>query len=73
MVYNEIFQALMVQGDVLIPKPLLDLAFDTAKRCKSPTFEQFLQIPNMWKFKDAKPGMWGGWGKCSHARCPAEW
>jgi hypothetical protein len=61
MMYNEIFQALMVEGDVLISKPLLDLAFDTVKRCKSPTSKKFLQIPNMWKLKQAKPGMYGGW------------
>jgi hypothetical protein len=54
----------MVEGDVLISKPLLDLAFETVKRCKSPTSKKFLQIPNMWKFKEAKPGMYGGWGKC---------
>jgi hypothetical protein len=71
--YNEIFQALMVEGDVLISKPLLDVAFDIVKRCKSPTSKQFLQIPNLCKLKEAKPEMYGGWGKCCHARCPAEW
>jgi hypothetical protein len=73
MVYNEIFQALMVERDILNSKPLLDLAFNIVKRCKSPISEKFLQIPNMWKFKEAKSGMYGGWGKCCPARCPAEW
>jgi hypothetical protein len=73
MVYNENFQALMVEGDVLISKPLHDLAFDTVKGFKSPTSEKFLQIPNKWKFKEVKSGMYSGRGKCFHARCLAEW
>jgi hypothetical protein len=28
--YDEIFQALAVEGDVLLPKPFLDLGFDSA-------------------------------------------
>jgi hypothetical protein len=41
----------------MISKPLLDLAFDTVKRRKSPTSDKFLQNPNMWEFKEAKSGM----------------
>jgi hypothetical protein len=39
--YDEIFQALAVEGDILLPNPFLDLAFDGVVRCKSPTSEIF--------------------------------
>jgi hypothetical protein len=42
--YYEIFQALAVEGDVLLLKPFLELSFDTAVRWKSPTSEMFFQF-----------------------------
>jgi hypothetical protein len=39
--YDEIFQALAVDGDVLLSKPFLYLGFDGAVGWKSPTSEMF--------------------------------
>jgi hypothetical protein len=42
--YYEIFQALAIEGDVLLPKPFLDLGFDGVVRWKSPASEGFFQV-----------------------------
>jgi hypothetical protein len=44
--YDEIFQALMVKGDLLLSKPLLDLSFDDAIRWKLLTSKTSLSLPN---------------------------
>jgi hypothetical protein len=46
VIYNEIFQALAVGGDVLLPKTFLDLGFDGVIRWKSPALETFVSLPN---------------------------
>jgi hypothetical protein len=73
MVYNEIFQPLIVEGDVLISKPLLDLAFDTVKRCKSPTSKQFLQIPNNKEIQRGQARNVWWMGKMLPCQVSAEW
>jgi hypothetical protein len=44
--YDEIFQVLMVKGDVLLSKPLLDLNFDDAIRWKSMISKTSFSLPN---------------------------
>jgi hypothetical protein len=44
IMYDEIFQALAVEGYVLLPKPFLDLGFDGVFRCKPLASETFLQF-----------------------------
>jgi hypothetical protein len=44
IIHDETLQALAVEGDVLIPKPFLDLGFDGAIRWKSPSSETFSQL-----------------------------
>jgi hypothetical protein len=41
IIYDGIFQALAVEGNVLLPKPFLDLGFDGVVRRKSPFSEMF--------------------------------
>jgi hypothetical protein len=41
IMYNEISQALAVDGDILVPKPFLDLGFDGVIRWKLPASETF--------------------------------
>jgi hypothetical protein len=57
LTYDEIFQALAVEQDVLLPKPLLNLGFDGVVRWKSPASEVLFSLPNMWN-----SGLHGGWG-----------
>jgi hypothetical protein len=54
MVYNEIFQALMVEGDIMLSKPLLDLGFDRINRCKSPIFKRFLKFSKRTEIQRGK-------------------
>jgi hypothetical protein len=44
VIYVEIFQAVEVQGDGLLPKQFLDLGFDGVVRWKSPPSEVFFQF-----------------------------
>jgi hypothetical protein len=50
--YDEIFRALAVEGDFLIPKPFLVHGFDCVVTLKSPateTFSFFFQFPKQVK------------------------
>jgi hypothetical protein len=44
--YDEIFQALAVEGDVLFHKPFLNLSIDGAVRWKSPPWRCFFSLPS---------------------------
>jgi hypothetical protein len=44
IINDEIFQALVVEGDVLLLKPFLDLRFDGVVRWKLPISEMFSQF-----------------------------
>jgi hypothetical protein len=46
IIYDEIFQALAVQGDVLQQKQFLDIGFDLVVRWKFPASEMFSSLPN---------------------------
>jgi hypothetical protein len=50
--YDEIFQTLAVEGDVLLPKTFLDLRFDYVIRWKSPTSEIFFSLPITRKYEE---------------------
>jgi hypothetical protein len=41
IMYDEIFQALMLEEDSLLPKPFLDLGFDSVIRRKSASYKFF--------------------------------
>jgi hypothetical protein len=43
LAYDEIYQVLVVEGHILLSKPLLDLSFDGGVRWKLPTLEMFFQ------------------------------
>jgi hypothetical protein len=47
--YDEIFLALAVEGDILLPTPFLDLGFDGTIRWKSPAFKIFFQFAKHMK------------------------
>jgi hypothetical protein len=58
--FNEIFQALAPQGDVLLPKTFLDLGVAGGVTWKSPTTEMFFQLANKCKSEGANSGMYFG-------------
>jgi hypothetical protein len=44
--YDETFQALAAEGDVLLPKPFLDIGCDSVVRWKSPASDIIFSLPN---------------------------
>jgi hypothetical protein len=64
--YDKIFQALAVEGDVLLPTPFLDLGFDGVARWtrKSPVSEMFFRFVKHVKVREGRVGavQWAGWG-----------
>jgi hypothetical protein len=52
----KIFQALATE-DVLLPKPFLDLRFDSVVRRKLLTPKMFFSFQNMWKSEEGKSGL----------------
>jgi hypothetical protein len=60
--YDEIFQTLAV-GDVLLPKPFLDLGFNGVVRWKSPALKMFLQFAKHMKVRGGRVDVvrWVGW------------
>jgi hypothetical protein len=55
--YNEIFQALVVDGDALLPNPFLDLCFDGVIRWKLPATEMFYQFAKHVKVTTTTVGL----------------
>jgi hypothetical protein len=61
--YDEIFQALAVAADFLLPKPFLDPGFDGVVRWTSPVSEIFSQLVKHVKVQGGpQSGLYGGWG-----------
>jgi hypothetical protein len=54
--YDEIFRALTVEADVLLPKPFLDLGFDGVVRWKTPASEMFFQFSKHVKVRENQIG-----------------
>jgi hypothetical protein len=61
--YDEIFQAMAVEEDALLPKPFLDLGFNGVVRWKSPASGMFFSFPHTSKSTGNKSGLYGGWGE----------
>jgi hypothetical protein len=59
---NDILQALSAEGNVLLLKPFLDLESVSIITSKSPVSEMFFNLPNTSRSKEAKSGLYGGWG-----------
>jgi hypothetical protein len=49
--YYEIFQVLAVEGDILLPKPFLDLSFYAVVKWISPAWEIFFQFVKRVEFR----------------------
>jgi hypothetical protein len=62
--HDEIFQALEVEGDALLTKPILDLGFDGVVRWKSPASLVFFQFAKHVEVQGGRVGAvrWAGWG-----------
>jgi hypothetical protein len=56
IMYDEISQALAVEGDVLLPKPFPDPGFDGVVRWKSPTSEMFFQFAKHVEVREEQDG-----------------
>jgi hypothetical protein len=62
--HDEIFQALAVGGNVLLPKPFLDIRFDVVVGWKLPASEMYFQPSKRVKVQGGQVGAvrWLGWG-----------
>jgi hypothetical protein len=60
--YDEIFQALAVEGDILLPWQFLDLGFDCVVRWKSPASETFFQFAKHVEVQEGQVWAIGWWG-----------
>jgi hypothetical protein len=66
IMYEEIFQAVAVEGDVLLPKPFLDFGFKGVVRWKSPASEMFFRFAKHVKVQEGQVGAIRWWPRSTN-------